>query len=77
MSKEDQKRYERQKKEKAEVGFFIMDDGRRSCDVLAKKKRTEGSKSKMVSKSVQTVKVQEAKKSLKKGKVNRRPSLQS
>ena len=52
MSKEDQKRYERQKKEKAEVGFFIMDDGRRSCDVLAKKKRTEGSKSKMVSKSV-------------------------
>ena len=48
LGEEDKQRFQRQKQEEIDNGFFIMDDGKKSCDVAGKaKKKVTDPKSKM------------------------------
>ena len=39
LGEEDKQRFQRQKQEEIDNGFFIMDDGKKSCDVAGKAKK--------------------------------------
>ena len=60
LSQEDQLRFLRQVKEVVDKGFFIMDDGQKSCDVIVKKKRkATDHKPKMRDRGTQTIRIHE------------------